>query len=234
MPHRDPPSSATPFPTSDKGVQYRKLTRIEQIELCDRMKAGDLDARDELVNSVIPWIYHKCQQVTSKTTTPDEFQAVVLTVFESMKDFDARKGAITTWVNCRPKWVILRMRRQMSTIVKRPQTHKVRNPEADERASHMQSLNVLSMGQLDDALPQVGPPDYEGSSELAWLHREIEYLPERLAMVIRGRLAGETLKELGKKLRLTRERIRQLEEEAIQTLQWRMPLEEWEEMKKAA
>lgn len=230
-----PICATTPFPSADKGVEYPRLSRKQQIELSDRwQQQGDIDARNQLVASAMPWLYNRCQDITGNTTTPDEFQQVVLEVIGAMKDFDARKGAITTWVTKRVKWVIKRLRRWNSSIVKRPQNPPAKHVEADANAAKSVSLDMLVPAAVEDALPKCLPPDYDGSEELAWLLREIDYLPERLGAVIRGRLAGETLKELGKVLGVTRERIRQMEDEAIDALRYRMPLGEWEEMKKRA
>jgi hypothetical protein len=65
----------------------------------------------------------------------------------------------------------------------------------------MESLHVL-------------PPDPVDGETLALLDRAIEMLPERLKQLVRARMGGATLAEVGQTLGVTRERSRQLQLEA--------------------
>ena len=60
----------------------------------------------------------------------------------------------------------------------------------------------------------------ERARQLAELESKIDRLPERERLVIRRRLAGKTLVEVGKEMGVTRERVRQIETSAKQSLAW--------------
>jgi RNA polymerase sigma factor (sigma-70 family) len=63
-------------------------------------------------------------------------------------------------------------------------------------------------------------PDVNASSEEAkkLIHDALEVINKRYADIVRARLAGETLAEIGARMNLTRERIRQLEDLAHRRL----------------
>ncbi len=75
---------------------------------------------------------------------------------------------------------------------------------------------------LDEKTPE---PDHdlEEDDSLAWVRRRLDTLDSRAAMILRLRYGLDdgqphTLKEIGELLDLTRERVRQIEEESLKTL----------------
>jgi RNA polymerase primary sigma factor len=89
------------------------------------------------------------------------------------------------------------------------------------------SLDVLSQNQDTVEDPSIAPPDEQmlNADLIAKLGELLEIIDEREATILRlryglGEAAGETmtLKEIGKVVGLTRERVRQIEQEAIRKL----------------
>lgn len=71
------------------------------------------------------------------------------------------------------------------------------------------------------AAAEPGAPEFE-RSELAAVGAAVDQLPERAAAVVRGRLQGLTLRQVGEDLGVSRERARQLERDALDTIRRRL------------
>ena len=99
-----------------------------------------------------------------------------------------------------------------------------------ENFSRPASLDVLAAatGEIEDVRTTPGPDDFpEGSSEGSAIEGLLKSITGREAEVLRlryGLYSGHalTLDEIGKKLNLTRERIRQIQKRALRKLQEKM------------
>ena len=81
--------------------------------------------------------------------------------------------------------------------------------------SRTESLGDLR-GNLTISNPHKGPLELVTQADLAeWLRKLIRDLPGRWQTVMRLRAEGLRLEEIGKKLKITRERVRQIEANAI-------------------
>jgi RNA polymerase primary sigma factor len=85
----------------------------------------------------------------------------------------------------------------------------------------MRSRSVGPMGLSSSELipapePQTRWPDVEEGA--AWLHDHAELVSPRHYSILKLRAAGQTLEEIGQSMRITRERVRQLEAKAVKRL----------------
>jgi RNA polymerase sigma factor (sigma-70 family) len=219
-----------PFPVHAQRVTYRQLTRAEQIELSDRMRDERLPeservaARNELLLACLPWVFNRCQRASRNTTTDDEYQEVVLEVLRSLGDFDARKGALSSWTATRAFWVISRDRQRKSTIITRPQKNlsKPKYHERIEQAGRVVGLEAIYTKEHAGSHPLAEAIDHESAEirlrQFGELRQAMARLPAIQRDVLRRRLAGETLQEVGDRHDLSKERIRQIQKAALKAV----------------
>ena len=78
---------------------YRKLTRQEQIDLYEKMKSGDNQARDTLIECCLPMVIKLAEQFSSNNKHID-FEDLVqegnLALIKSVDVFNPYKSSITT------------------------------------------------------------------------------------------------------------------------------------------
>lgn len=192
-----------------------RLPREEEIALYDRMREGDREARDRLVESQLPWVITLARKHVKPRHDQDDLIAVgVLALLQSLKSFDARKGRLSTWVRQPVEWRILAHLRAQSSIVHRPANRPINQAfvaaweTAQQHTCLPAEIGVYEPSQMDDADLLVRDR----------LYRAIERLPERLRLVVRLRLKGMTLLQIGRDYGLTKERIRQMHNRAIELL----------------
>jgi len=188
------------------------LNAEEEAELFVRAKGGDVVARSELIESVLPWVVRLVKRVVDRhslgNVTFDDLvsignEMVILAVDGS---FDPGRGRLTTYVTKKVIWAVERYIKENRYIIRIP-AYVYAEPErvgGDLLNSGVGCLDDVSVGRLD--------VDYSIYVELS---DAIDCLPDRIKFVIKNRLDNKTLKELGDELGVSRERVRQLYEEGV-------------------
>lgn len=98
-------------------------------------------------------------------------------------------------------------------------------------ANRVQEVTVLNAptpwgDQMLDTIPDDAPPfNHDRSRVCAMLARTMQKLKPRQRYVLMGRAMGRTLQDLSDELNVSRERIRQVEEQALDIMRKRVPRE---------
>ena len=128
---------------------YRKLTRQEQIDLYEKMKSGDSQARDTLIECCLPMVIKLAEQFSSNNKHID-FEDLVqegnLALIKSVDVFNPYKSSITTlaW------WAITNS--LISTTHK--SKYKMKHPYS------VSSYASKLMKEIDDVSSESNDPEY--------------------------------------------------------------------------
>ncbi len=178
---------------------------------CVELSAAKALTPPELVEQVFAWVHrlaHRAARVHG-LDVEDLSQEIFLHILRYGRSFNPERSAPTTWTAYAARSVIL-------TLLRRRERQRSRLPFASLDA-------VLDLG-FDQGCPRTSEPstiatEREEHDQVEELHEALSALPERLRFVILGRFGidGErrTLASLGEELGLTRERVRQLQEEGL-------------------
>lgn len=198
------------------------LTAEEEAELVLRMRAGDIRARDQLVESQLPWL-----MVISKKYTchhmplPDLFQHAVLELLNCLETFDPSIARLSTYISRPLAWRLSRLVK-CSRLIHRPYI-----VQPKYRQQHAEARQVNAFAEGGDRLLTDGrrPPDEilaeieEQEHVRGRLHDAIARIEDpRRQRVIRCRLAGQTLSQIGLTEGITREAVRQHERKGLALL----------------
>jgi RNA polymerase sigma factor (sigma-70 family) len=196
------------------GQEYKiRLTRAEEAALVAQMRAGDLEARRKLIESQIPWMRKLAGKACRKPEHLDDLtQVAMLALIESLDDFDPARSRLTTYVVRPAFWRMRRARQQLDTIVHRPCNRQPKYAELWDRALHV--------GELVDELPAGDEPSEIaiGREQITQLRNALAHLSPRDREILDRRMRGETLVAIGKQIRVSKERVRQIETRAIAQL----------------
>jgi len=188
-----------------------RLTREEEADLVARMRAGDVAAKQALVESCVPWMRKLARRACADQQQLDDLtQVAIVALIECLEDFDPGRARLTTYA-VRP--AIWRMRREMNaagSVVSRSQNKNRKFARAWETAAHVGELPAGLLARYHDPAHDALLRD-----DLAQLAAVLRRLPPRLADILTRRAAGQTLQSIGSDLGVTRERIRQLEKRAL-------------------
>jgi len=89
-----------------------RLTREEEADLVARMRAGDVAAKQALVESCVPWMRKLARRACADQQQLDDLtQVAIVALIECLEDFDPGRARLTTYA-VRP--AIWRMRREMN------------------------------------------------------------------------------------------------------------------------
>ena len=79
---------------------YKSLDKEEQIDLCGKMKTGDIDARNSIINSCLPLVIHiakKFRRNNKHIDLEDMIQEGNITLIKVIDKWDVEKGSISTY-----------------------------------------------------------------------------------------------------------------------------------------
>jgi len=243
------------------------ITAQEEVELAQRIRAGDDEALDKMVKANLRFVVSVSKQYQNQgLTLPDLINEGNLGLIKAAKRFDETRGF--KFISYAVWWIrqsILQALAEQSRIVRLPlnqvgSLNKInkafsrleqefeRPPSADELAKALDlpedkvkdTLKVSGRhisvdapfvdgedNSLLDVLVNADSPNADGNLMMESLQKEIERslstLTDREKDVIQlffgiGMQHGLTLEEIGTKLDLTRERVRQIKEKAIRRL----------------
>ena len=204
-----------------------RFTRLEEAALAVRMRAGDKEARDLLIHSVLPWAVKLAARYRGTFPLDDAVGVACATTCRVVDGLDEKKGRLTTYL-FKPLWRDLSRAAQSDCGVKIPHgPSRFRSEIARARAaislhSSGPPPNSLIMMTADSALidPAPTPPEAAALAEDAErLLQALRELDARHQVVLLGRYWGQlTLKKLATVLGVSRERVRQLERKALLSL----------------
>jgi RNA polymerase primary sigma factor len=190
-----------------------RLSKAEEKRLCRRMRQGDQVARELLVHSQIPWVMQIAHRLARPQDDLDDLISVgLVALLISVDQFDARLARLSTFVHKPVVWRILAYQRKTSTLC-RPTNC------AQQWAQQWHAAANVAAELREHEHPAIGPTDTtEVEEEIDRLRAAINRLPKRLRLVVRSRLAGQTLEHIGDRLQISKERVRQLERKAHEWL----------------
>lgn len=219
---------------------YRTFTQDEERALAKRAKKGDLDARNQLLCSLLPMVAQLARRRGGRSVEfMDLVQAGNQGAMHAIRKFNPARARLTTYAH---RWIRQYMQREIerrdSLIyvpkhVFNPNNEMGFTPEQLDRIREMQN-KVMSLGcngHFDDnqggvACDQHAEP-IEDAIESERRENEMKLI-DRLSPVQRtvvlGRLKGRILSDIGKEIGVCKERVRQICEEAIEELQKMTPI----------
>ena len=193
------------------------LTREEESRLCLRAKRGDVAARETLIHAQLP----RALICARKWQRPgvelcDLVQIASLGVLNAVRKFSPERGRLSTLVQISIRNLMPRELDNIAYPVHIPCTAMRRDttrPFAVAARSNSADLPADLLSRGDDASRD------QRTQELMQLVKPlIRRLPASEQEVIRLRLRGQTLNEIGRSRGVVRERIRQIESRAVERL----------------
>jgi RNA polymerase primary sigma factor len=217
---------------------YRFLTREEEVEIATRAKAGDAEAMETLVGSLLPYVVQWAQRYCrpgSRVDLDDLVQAGNLGLLNGIRKFDPARGhRLSTFATWSIRQSLQQFIGRSSSLVRRPINgiegwSKDSGSYEERTQKYEQAATVYSLNGGDDSQSFDQIADHRLESQLereaeAAVNRQhaeelLKLVNERYASVLRMRMDGLTLEECGKYLGVTRERVRQIEANAIAKIQ---------------
>lgn len=205
----------------------RPIGEPETRRLIGLAKAGDLAARNRIVETNLRWIVGIAGRFSEQAGIPtccepdDLVQAGVFGVIRAIEKFDlARPVKFLTYATFWIKQSIRSHVRDHRFIVRVPVYIQEECPDhaaitANETRKHLGDHDVV-LSRSDDIAA------IDNAEELEFQYRGIAVALGQLSAVqltvIRRRTAGVALREIGEKLNLTRQRINQIETEALRVI----------------
>jgi len=204
-------------------VNAELLDRDTERTLAYRARAGDTDARNRVVMGLYRLVYQQAVKLATKyRCEADELaQDAVAKILRSFGTYNPEFG----WRAC--TYFLTAARREMELVlstrglITTPSTerHRMRREHAMavRRARRVARLGHRLPGgdRLGDLIPdrRADCPVRLAchAEELDRLRAEMEKLPKRWRAVMHRRLAGETMESIAGRLRVSKERVRQIE-----------------------
>jgi RNA polymerase sigma factor (sigma-70 family) len=240
-----------PVTSSRRTVKVQ--SHAEQVELLERVKAGDQAARHALVMGNVGLVHQivRAMHVAGRDTFPtfaDYVQEAILMLLQKVELWDPSLGSFATWAGFWVRSVVSRSRRVNSSLVstghesirahcERAMIDAATDKEYRRRDASRRMLGAMHVVSLDAPLIPCGEDDAatrgemlqngEPSPEQMMIDADrgkrareaASHLPEKLRDVLLARMRGDTLGEISVRLGYSRQRVLQIEEEALLKLQ---------------
>lgn len=184
-----------------RGSTFTALPKWRIMQLYPRAARGDQEAFDALLDSVLGLVLKYSRNPPAPYTVDESVEMGLYAFVRSVanRKWNPRRGAFSTYL----MFYILGARHKM---------WRDACPKTNGRP-----LTV----QLEEERDLEGPekPSVWEADEIGMVLDGMSALTEKESWVIEGRfLRGKTLKELGKEMKLSRERVRQIEAKALNKL----------------
>jgi RNA polymerase sigma factor (sigma-70 family) len=241
------PNDTTPIVQNASGVIFvynavrskdaTLATIHENPELITQALAGDIESRNEAVMRMWPFFYGMAIKISHRYGTPiDELaQIAVVKVCQEFHRYRPELKLSPLTYFGRIAWRAMADYASRDSVVM-PAIHWHKNEKTYDygvKARNTFSLEQMNGSDSDGIVGDIGMDSrvaIEDHRELApelvagtceakeLIHEALQLINARQADIIRSRLKGETLADIGRRLRLTRERIRQIEDQAMAAL----------------
>jgi RNA polymerase sigma factor (sigma-70 family) len=211
------------------------LTAAEERTLAKRALAGDIDARNRVVLNVYPWILRTARKYAGRVPHEDIVQHALQMCMEKFHLFDPSLRYRAMTYLCTIAERQMQVMTQSDGVIKNPRTHTIENERCCEKTRRKAeaarlvksfSFPVGKDGAFDEFGNTLEDTDaIQPVDAVSWREEEdrfsrwLQILPKREQKVIRLRVIDElTLREVGRLIGLTRERVRQIQERAMEKL----------------
>src|SRR5436853_199716 len=204
--------------------KVRLLTAQEEVDLAKRIERGDLDAKQKMVESNLRLVVSIAKNYRNQGLPfLDLIQEGTLGLVRAAEKFDYRKGfKFSTYATRWIRQAIARALADKARTIRIP-VHVV---EKLNKIGRAERKLVTELGREPTADERAESP-YERAAEILTkeaLREALENLSyrERRVLALRYGLGGEhprTLVEVGRTFNVTRERIRQIENQSLKKLQ---------------
>jgi RNA polymerase sigma factor (sigma-70 family) len=215
-------------------------SREEERALIARAQAGDLAARNELVERHFPLIFQHTRRAKRWGFSVEESIGVAVQAFIYVLGiFDLARGVrlstyavpvirhqVSAW--CFEHTGSLRVTRAYAGKKREDVPNHIRTlvAAAKKPSISIDATAATSKGEAGRTIAETiadreAPPSpLEGLPSVGKLRRAIALLEPRQREIMRRRLRGEILQEVGDALGVTKERVRQIELQAKERLKW--------------
>ena len=187
-----------------------------------QMHQGDEEARRKLIESVLPWALVIVKRITSRRRLGNlelgDLVSVANKTIVTLVDnsFDPAKGRLSTYIVRNVKWEVERYICENRSVIRVPQGAYKDPKKWGPTSERIINEGVYKFPERWDAVAKEIDP--ETVADINTMLFEITQLPWRLREVLRRRLQGHTLQQIGNDFQISRERVRQIQLRAIKLL----------------
>lgn len=206
-----------------------RYSKFDDMELIVMAQAGDTAAAGALALRHRRFVWQQARRVArQEADVEDLVQEGLIHLIEAIPKFDTTVGVKFLTYAGKFIWTRLRHAYNRSTLIRSPQNYD----PARELPVVVSLHDILHESDNDSELVEIVPaplivmPSEDDARDLAKMRECIADLKPRSRRIIEMRMAGATLKQIGAEMGVTRERIRQMETAAANTIRRRMGLPE--------
>lgn len=203
--------------------QGRKLDAAVENAIIAKAQAGDLEARNALVEHHLPLIWRFTRKAIGYKDSVDDWIGVGAEAFiKAVRDFDPRMGNRLSTLACRN--IVSNVRRERDRtkhLVRVPKNGPNDSPERRRameagRARRAVSIHATPEGERARDIPDPHTSEHHDNTDA--LRRAMAFLPPHMRHIITRRTSGVTLHGIGADMGVSKERVRQIETEAMERL----------------
>lgn len=190
-----------------------RLTASEESDLIRKGQAGDTDARNKVITNILGMIWQSALRYTVDQDRAEEYvNTAIAKLCETFQNFDLSRGVrYSTYAMW---WVEQAMQRHYENgwrLIHIP-------PRSKYPREAKQSTNLRAITAELGACLAAREPEEDRTEEINQVRVALSKMRPLLAEILMRRANGDTLRVIGQEKGYTRERIRQLQEMAMQNL----------------